>query len=123
MVDQRLVPHGVQSVLQGLGAKLVGLEGEKKQHTHRKSFQTNDKESGIVALLDENASLMLGVKSQDGSDRLVEKMEKQHWLQPRCAEQHLGTKNMGLSFSVSVLSSDFCLGYLRTFQPLSLKGS
>lgn len=69
-----------------------------------KGFQTNDEESGVVAvLLVENASLMSGgVKGQDGSDRLVEKLEKQHRLQPRCAEQHRGTMNMGLSFSVSL---------------------
>lgn len=56
VVDQRLVPHGVQGVLQGLGAKLVGLEGNKKKtkkknRTRRKSFQTNDKESGVAAVL------------------------------------------------------------------------
>lgn len=74
VVDQRLVPHGVQSVLQGLGAELVGLEGERKKKRV------------------ENASLMSGVKGQ-------EKIEKQRRLQARSAEQHLGEQRTWASVS------------------------
>lgn len=35
VVDQRLVPHGVQSVLQGLGAELVGLERKQKKFSNK----------------------------------------------------------------------------------------
>lgn len=58
VVDQRLVPHWVQGVFQGLGTKLVRLhwkEKHTKTHTYKikfkSGFETNSNERRVVAVL------------------------------------------------------------------------